>query len=417
MLLEMSCSNFKAIKEKITFSMIASKDNSHEESLEHYNAYRVSRITSIYGANGAGKTTLIDAVGYMLFLVQNSAKFQEGDKMPRMPHKLAVDKPTSFDIQFVVDNSRYAYGFSFDDEKVNSEYLYHFPLGRQAKIFDREGLELTYGTDYKKELSQLENKLKSNKLFLSTAESWSRLEEIVCPFKFFKEELIVHSSDSDNWLPYSAEQIKNNPIAKKTMISFMQRIGIPITDIKVKIENRQLTAQDMPLEILSKIQVLSGNLMSNVIQVKFVYDGYELDLQEESLGTQKLFKLICPLIDVLVNGKVLFYDELEDSLHPTLVDELIRTFKEWDDESSAQMIFSTHDTSLLDLDVFRRDQIWFAERNPSNVTTEYYSLIELKNVRKDENIKKGYITGRYSSIPLRGSNLIEVLEEQVNEEN
>lgn len=112
---------------------------------------------------------------------------------------------------------------------------------------------------------------------------------------------------------------------------------------------------------------------------------------------------------MLVNGKVLFYDELEASLHPALVDELIHTFKNWKSEKNPQLIFSSHDTSLLDLDLFRRDQIWFAERNPGLCTTEYYSLVELKNVRKDDNIKKGYINGRYSTIPLKGSSLIEVL--------
>jgi len=139
------------------------------------------------------------------------------------------------------------------------------------------------------------------------------------------------------------------------------------------------------------------------------FKDYILNINEESQGTQKLFKLLCPFIDVLVNGKVLFYDELEASLHPALVDELIHTFKNWKSEKNPQLIFSSHDTSLLDLDLFRRDQIWFAERNPGLCTTEYYSLVELKNVRKDDNIKKGYINGRYSTIPLKGSSLIEVL--------
>lgn len=409
MLLEIACSNFKAIKEKAIFSMIASNDSSHEEELYSYSNYRVSRIASVYGANGAGKTTLIDAVGFLAFLVRECTKFQEGDRIPRFPHKLSLDNPTTFDVQFVISDIRYAYGFAITDTDVEEEYLYHFPAGRQAKIFERKGLSITYGATYKKELSQIESKLKSNKLFLSTAESWSSLAEIVNPFKFFKEELVVHSNGPDNWFAYSASQVMVNESVRRVMVTFLQKIGLPVRDIKVKIENRPLTQQDMPMEVLSKIQALNGTLMSNIINVKFVYDNYELDIQEESQGTQKLFNLICPLIDVLVNGKVLFYDELEDSLHPALVDELVKTFKGWRNENHAQLVFSTHDTSLLDLDMFRRDQIWFAERNPEKITTEYYSLIELKNVRKDDNIRKGYIQGRYSSIPLKGSSLIEVL--------
>lgn len=409
MLIELSCSNFKAIKEKITFSMVATSDKSHYEELYEYKNYLVSRVASIYGANGAGKTTLIDAVGYLTFLVRECAKFQEGDFIPRTPHKLAQKSPTTFDIQFVVNGIRYAYGFSVTDTEVKEEYLYHFPTGRQAKIFEREGEKFTFGIKYKKELSQLNTKTKKNKLFLSTAEAWCKLPEILNPFKFFKEELVVHSTGPDNWFEYSANQVNHNDSIKRVLVSFLQKIGIPIKDIKVKIENRQLTPQDAPLEILNKIQAIAGSLQTNVIEVKFVYDGYELDIQEESQGTQKLFRLICPLVDVLVNGKVLFYDELEDSLHPALVDELIKTFKQWKGGKEAQLVFSTHDTSLLDLDLFRRDQIWFAERNPKKITTEYYSLVELKNVRKDDNIKKGYVHGRYSSIPLKGSSLIEVL--------
>ncbi len=409
MLLEFSCSNYKAIKEKIVFSMVAGSDKSHQEELYEFDDYRVSRITSVYGANGAGKSTLIDAVGYLGFLVRECVKFQEGDKIPRTPHKLSAEKPTAFDIQFVVDGIRYAYGFSMNDVEFLDEYLYHFPSGRQAKIFEREGTKFSYGIKYKKELSQLESKTKSNKLFLTTAEAWCSLKEIIHPFRFFKEELIVHGIGPDNWFEYSAEQIRTNSGMKQILVVFMQKIGIPIKDIQVKIENRQLTTQDMPLELLNKVQMLTGMGSLQTIEVKFVYKDYILNINEESQGTQKLFKLLCPFIDVLVNGKVLFYDELEASLHPALVDELIHTFKNWKSEKNPQLIFSSHDTSLLDLDLFRRDQIWFAERNPGLCTTEYYSLVELKNIRKDDNIKKGYINGRYSTIPLKGSSLIEVL--------
>ena len=110
-----------------------------------------------------------------------------------------------------------------------------------------------------------------------------------------------------------------------------------------------------------------------------------------------------------MNGKVLFYDELESSLHPAIIDKLIDTFKNWKGDNKPQLIFTTQDTTLLNLDIFRRDQIWFAERNPDTCTSEYYSLVEFKNVRKDDNIRKGYINGRYAPIPLKESTLLEIL--------
>ena len=127
----------------------------HEEELFVHNAYRVSRITSIYGANGSGKTTLIDAVGYMKFLVKECTKFQDGDKIPRVSHKLSGDVPTTFDVQFVVDGVRYAYGFSVNDEFVQEAYLYHFPAGKQAKVFERNRMEFTFGANYRKELKEI----------------------------------------------------------------------------------------------------------------------------------------------------------------------------------------------------------------------------------------------------------------------
>lgn len=348
----------------------------------------------------------------MKFLVIECTRFQEGDKIPRLPHKLTQELPTIFDVQFVIAGIRYAYGFSIDDDMVLEEYLYHFPEGRQAKIFERSRENITFGAKYKKELAQINTKSKENKLFLSTAEAWSKLPEIINPFKFFKEKLVVHVNGPDDWFEYSAQKIRTDQRMKHILLTFLQRIGIPVIDINVKIENKVLNAQDMPLELLNKIQILAGSLQASRIEVKFVYENYELNLQEESQGTQKLFKLMCPLVDVLANGKALFFDELENSLHPIIVDELIATFKKWEGANEAQLIFTTHDTSLLDLDIFRRDQIWFAERNPGTCATEYYSLVELKNVRKDDNIKKGYINGRYSSIPLKGSSLIEVLGEE-----
>lgn len=404
MLLEMSITNFKSILDKVQFSMIASKDTSHEKELYTFGSTRILRMAPLYGANGAGKTTLIEAIGYICFLVRECNKFQEGDVIPRKPHRLSLDEPTQISVQFIINNIRYVYGISITDQKIIEEYLYHFPAGRQAKIFERQGDEFTFGAKYAKELSDICIKSKDNKLFLSTAEAWSKLPEIVQPFKFFKEQVVVHIGEDDNWLGYTANVIKNDANMKKMVLKFFQEIGMPIKDINIKIEDEDMVSLDMPTQIRGFIKGIKK------LEIKFIYENYELNLPEESAGTQKLFKLICPLLDVLSKGKILFYDEIERSLHPAIILNLLKVIKAWESSCNAQFVFSTHDTSLLDLNLFRRDQIWFAEKNLQRKTSEYYSLIELKNVRKDENIKNGYITGRYSMIPLKGSSLIEVLE-------
>jgi len=391
--------------------MVASKDKSHQKELYDHKKINILREAVLYGANASGKTTLIEAVNYLKWLVVHSGRLQEGDEFPRPYHKLSKDEPTSFDVQFVVEGIRYAYGFSITDEQVREEYLYHYPSGRQAKIFERKSEQFFFGTDYKKELKEISTKSKKNKLFINTAEAWSNLPEIINPFSFFKNNLMIHLIRPDNWFEYSARQINKDMQMKRLLIEFFQKIDIPVIDIKVKIE------EDAPLPekfsgLMNQLKLLSDGINSTMIEVKFIYKDFELNYDEESLGTQKLFKLLCPFIDVLVNGKVLFYDELENSLHPVIVQELVKVFKEWEDDTKAQLIFTTHDTSLLNLDLFRRDQIWFAERNPDSCSTEYYSLIELKNVRKDENIRKGFVTGRYSSVPLNGKSLVELLSDE-----
>jgi AAA15 family ATPase/GTPase len=391
--------------------MVASKDKSHENELYNYKNLKILREAVVYGANASGKTNLIEAVSYLKWLVVKGGNLQEGDEIPRSYHKLSKVKPTSFDVQFVVEGIRYAYGFSLTDEKVEKEYLYHYPSGRQAKIFEREQENFTFGISYKKDLREISTKSKKNKLFLNTAEAWSSLPEIINPFRFFKENIVINLNRPDNWFEYSARKIEEDSRVKKLLIDFLRKIDMPVTDIKVKIEeNAPIPAQISTL--INQLNIVSDSISSTKVEVKFVYEDFELNFDEESLGTQKLFKLICPFVDVLINGKILFYDELENSLHPVIVQELIEVFKKWDDDSKAQLIFTTHDTSLLNLELFRRDQIWFAERNPASCSSEYYSLIELKNVRKDENIRKGFITGRYSSIPLKGNSLIEILKDE-----
>jgi len=143
---------------------------------------------------------------------------------------------------------------------------------------------------------------------------------------------------------------------------------------------------------------------------KVIYDNFETDLmQEESTGIKKLFSILCPLIDIIVNGKVLICDELESSLHESLVYGLVKLFVSTDAEKFAQLIFTTHETGLLNFDLFRRDQIWFTELRKEERSTDLFSLAEIKNVRKEENFGKGYIAGKYGAIPMLNLNFADIV--------
>lgn len=153
---------------------------------------------------------------------------------------------------------------------------------------------------------------------------------------------------------------------------------------------------------------------TNIIDAKVVYDQFQVDLlHEESQGIKKLIEFLCPFIDIILKGKVLICDKIETSLHESLIYKMIEYFKNSKSitDQCAQMIATTHDTSLLNLDLFRRDQIWFTELKANDRSTDLYSLAEIKNVRKDENIGRGYISGRYGAIPMLNEKLISLVKE------
>ena len=135
-------------------------------------------------------------------------------------------------------------------------------------------------------------------------------------------------------------------------------------------------------------------------------------MTEESSGIRKLFEIVCPIIDILQKGKILICDEIEYGLHESIVQYIVKSFNKVNKDSAAQLIFTTHDTSLLDLSIFRREQIWFTQLNEDRAT-DLYSLLEIKNVRKSENISKGYVDGKYVAVPMLNSSFAKNLESEI----
>lgn len=413
MLLEFSCTNHKSIKEEVRFSMMTSKDNTYEEELKNYDGFRVIRTAAIYGANGSGKSSFIGAINYLKTLVIQSILLQPGDKISRVSHKLSPkDVPSSYNVQFIYKDTRYAYGVSLVEERIVEEYLYYFPKGKQAKIFDRDLDEVSIGDKFKKDLETSKNILKPNRLFLSCGANYSNVTEIINAFLFFKEEIVVYQINFNNWLTYSVKTLQDKPEIKEIFVEFMKAIQSGLYNINAKYDKKKLDLNEIPAQMPEELRNLISTQEANVMDVKLDYEKFTVDLNEESNGIKKLFEVLCPIIDILLNGKVLIWDEIETSLHPTIVLEIIRLFKDARRKEFAQLIFSTHDTSLLDLSLFRRDQIWFTELKPELRSTELYSLYELKNVRKDENVYKGYISGKYGAIPMLNGKIADILNKE-----
>ena len=412
MLLEFSCSNHKSIKDKITFSMVAGKDNTDEEVLLSFDKYRVLRSSVIYGANGSGKSNFIDAISFVKNLVINSINHQPGQGIRQIPHKLlGFDADSTYTIQFVKDGVRYAFGFTLRKTLVTDEYLFYFPKGRQVIIYERDADNFMPGDRFKGRFDACKDVFKQNRLFLSCAANFSSVPEVERAFAFFRNDLVVYKGlGTDDWMNYSLRTMEQNAQIKSNVIAFLRRLGTGIKDIDIKHSKQSLDPASLPPILADDFKAALLSSQIDVFDTKIIYDQFDVDLQYESTGIRKLLEFVCPLVDIISKNKVLVCDEMEAYFHESLVNGFVDLFRQADLPSSSQMLFTTHDTSILDLSLFRRDQIWFTELTSESRSTDLYSLAEIKNVRKDENIGKGYIAGKYGAIPMLNANLVGAIE-------
>ncbi len=395
MILSFSCANVRSIKDAAAFSLEANFDDTNRDTLIQYEDISVLRFSSIYGANGSGKTSFLQSLNLLQNLILSNRFVQPGVKLLRNPHKLALNEPTEYKICFVRNGIKYNYELQYDNSNIIKESLYFSPKGRTSKIFDRTDQILSFGADYVKLEPLCREKLFSNRLILSLAANETQIPEIQSVFSFFSTDLVIYGGNNSNWLNYSTDTIETRPEIKQKVLKFMNDIGINIVDIIAHIERIPVNPASIPKEVPDQLRSLMLADMRIVPHMKLVYKDFALDIQEESTGTRKLLNFICPLIDIFEGGKIFICDEIEKHLHPTIVRHLVELFMN-NTKSDAQIIVTTHDIDLLDLDLLRRDQIWFTSINPAVRKTDLYSLASLKNVRKDENIKKNYLKGKYS---------------------
>ena len=414
MLLQFLVSNYGSIKNEVMLSLIPSVDQEHPENILISGKNKANNLIAIYGANASGKSTLFKALTNAIVYIRTSNLYQFGQKIPVVPFKFCddnADVPTKFEFIFVADNSKkYVYGFSATAEKIYEEYLYIYNTAKPSMLFERTGNDFRFPRNQKANLQPLTRMNTDNKLFLSTATAWNA-ECTLMPFKWFAEKIDTQTSIDT----LQAQALEEYRVNKDENISFVQKLmkqaDINITDVSV--ETKEISGDDTQIPGLSFGGIVLNNLIIkpqtnfrteiNTGHIVTGEDGiekeYTLSLQEESLGTIQLFYFAPILKKTLETGKVLVIDELDKSLHPFIVKFLVNIFRNPKvNQNGAQLIFTTHDTTLLSLDVFRRDQIYFTEKDARTGITDLYSLDDFA-VRKDENIEKGYLLGRYGAIP------------------
>ena len=414
MLLEFACSNHKSIRSEVVFSAVAGTDTTYEDKIKVIDGTRVLKSAVVYGANGSGKSNFIDAISFVKNLVMGSILNPPGQGIRQIPHKLdGFDKDSTYRIQFITNDVRYVFGFTLKNMVVVDEYLYCFPNGRQTKVFERSSEMFTAGSKFRGRFNTCKDVLKPDRLLVSCAANFSSVEEVVAAYKFFSDELVIFGPvNENNWMNYSLYQISQNEKMKQAVLSFIKELGMGIKDIEVTIDQKQLESSELPPFLSDEFKNMLLQKKVDAINAKVIYDSFETDLiQEESTGVRKLFGMLCPLIDIMLNGKVLICDEIESSLHESLVYGLVKLFMSVKTEKFAQMIFTTYETGLLNLDVFRRDQIWFTELKAEDRSTDLYSLAEIRNVRKEDNFGRGYISGKYGAIPMLNLDFANIVSE------
>lgn len=405
MLLEFQCKNFKSVGERIVFSMISASES--ENSVDYFSVAdnkEVLKKAAIYGPNGSGKSNFLSAIAYVKQMVSVSHLHKPEGRIVCPIHKLFEDTHSEFVVHFSSRNNiRYSYGFSVFKGFIDEEFLNYFPNGRIAKIFSRNGDDLEYGEKFASTLKKVsEQFLSSNRLMLSCAGMYSNLEELINAFVFFDQDLVIYpgfDDQSNYWRLYSATQAMENEALRDRFVGFLNGIGNNgLVGVKSTVKESHID-ENLFKKMLSEDIIKQLNNTKNYdVNVWFDYDKYRLNIMEESLGNQKLFELFFPLVDILSNGKVLLCDEFERSLHPLVVQEIISLFRK--NNSGAQLIFTTHDVSILHPDIFRRDEVWFTEIRGDKRETDIYSLADLQGVRKEELFGKNYIRGKYYAIPL-----------------
>ena len=415
MLLEFSCSNHKSIREEIIFSAIASSDNTFENRMIKFSNIRVLKSAVIYGANGSGKSNFIDAIAFVKDLVMYSINNQPGQGIQQTPHKLdGYERESTYKIQYVKNNTRYVFGFSLRNMLVTDEYLYYFPNNKQTRIFERSEDSFVEGSKFRGKFSSCKNVLKPNRLFLSCAANFSAVNEVMEAYNFFSNDLVIYGPESqDGWINYSLLQMYKDRKLKSLALKFLKELDTGIKDIVISVDQKKLDATNLPSFLSDEFKKVLLQKEFSAINAKIVYDCFEVDLfQEESSGVKKLVGVLCPIIDIMVSGKVLICDELESSLHESILYSIVKLFVELKNVEQSQMIFTAHETGLLNLDLFRRDQIWFTEMRQKDRSTNLYSLAEIKNVRKEENFEKGYVSGKYGAIPMLNLNFADIVSKE-----
>lgn len=440
MLLQFTVKNFRTFKEKATLSLVASnydKDTREFDNINHDNIFNLRLLKSavVYGANASGKSKLFEALIFMKhFVITSSKESQKGDEIAVEPFKLSNETehlPTEFEVSFTFKNVMYRYGFEANRQEVLSEWLYYKPKTKEIELFYRDGANFeAHPRNFSKGNTVIkEGLVRNNALLLSVSAQFNDSTSIAI-IDWFKNLKTISGLSEHGYQGFTMSRTED-PIHKAKILDLLKAADLGIQDIKLQKLDIDKLPKDMSKElrdkIIKEVNEEKTEFISDVLTTHKKYDSnkksidninFSLD-DDESSGTRKFFALTGPILDVIENGYTLVVDELDSKLHPSLVCKIVSLFNSKElNKKNAQLIFNTHDTNLLSSGLFRRDQIWFTDKNKFG-EAKLYSLADFKSeeVRKTEPFEENYIKGKYGAVPFLGffDNLNNILPQHENE--
>jgi AAA15 family ATPase/GTPase len=411
MVVEFSIENFKSFKAKQTFSLVAgiSKELSSENTFEVTKDVRLLRSAVIYGANASGKSNFFEALTFFLNFSVNSGPSQQVgtsiDVHPFLFSKQTIQEPSAFELLFFLENRegkpiRYRYGFTVNQEKVCNEYLFAVLNVQEVDLFTREEQTIKCSSTNFSEGEAAVNITRENASFLSVCAqiNGDRAKDIVLFFQSLSTGLNNRKAQTLLKL--------DDPKYRERIVDFLrcadiQLLGVSSKDVPYFYPFHTSSGTIEKRQIMQKKVSYSHTLYDNEEAVSSI----DFDEEDESLGTNKLFKFAALLLESLDNGFPVFIDEFDSSLHPLILESILKLFNSSkNNKGNGQLVISCHAVHIMRKDLFRRDQIWLCEKDPYGAT-ELYSLVEYvepdthESVRNDAAFNKNYLKGKYGGIP------------------
>jgi uncharacterized protein len=401
MLIEFSVGNYRSFKEVVTFSMVAAPILVGDIPVNGNNLFSATKeigllkSTAIYGANASGKSNLVRAISFMKeFTINSVVGSRITNEIDTDLYRLSIDselEASYFEMVFMIGTARYRYGFEVDRQSVKSEWLYQTLRTKESQLFDREKNRFKVFSKFSEGRS-LENKTRKNALFLSVVAQFNGdiATDVV---DWFNELNIFNNLDDDDYDNATIDALIEGH-RTKDLIALVTSLDLGIKDIQMI----KTPVAELPGAI--SYEVKTAHWKYDVDGSKVDTEYFELD-EDESAGTQKLFNMSGLLINILQAGEILIVDELDARLHPLISCAIVKLFNSpITNPRNAQLIFTTHDTNLLSANMFRKDQIWFTEKDRYGAT-DLYSLVEY-DIPDDAPFEQDYIAGKYGAIPFIG---------------